>query len=75
MVPKTSFSMADVREVAKLNVAALIKLDVFGGCFIASGTQLFGFNDTAQILIKHSYKGPSTKKSNSLDNKCFGSVT
>ena len=61
MVPKISFPMVDVRDVASLHVQALSNSNATGKRIVASTGQPNGFDTAAKILIDAGYKGPSTR--------------
>ncbi len=61
MVPKLSFPMVDVRDVAMLHVKALSITEASGRRFIAASAEPNGFISAAQILKDAGYKGPSTR--------------
>jgi len=61
MLPKMSFPMVDVRDVAKLHVQAMTTADAAGKRIVASTAQPGSFIEAAQILKDKGYKGPSTR--------------
>jgi dihydroflavonol-4-reductase len=61
MVPRMSFPMVDVRDVAKLHVQAMTTPDAAGKRIVASTANPGSFIEAAQILKDKGYKGPSTR--------------
>ena len=61
MIPKMSFPMVDVRDVAYLHVAALTEPKAANQRFIATEKVGRSFQWVCQFLIDNGYKGPSTK--------------
>lgn len=61
MVPNVAFPMVDVRDVAKLHVAALKEEEAANQRFIATETNPRSLQEMGEILNMLGYTGPSTR--------------
>lgn len=61
MVPNTSFPMVDVRDVAKIHVAAMTHADAAGKRIVASLAEPVSFLDMAKILKSNGYERVGTR--------------
>jgi dihydroflavonol-4-reductase len=66
MVPNAAFPMVDVRDVAKLHVAALKQKKAANQRFIAADSEPRSFQEIGAMLNKLGYTGPSTRLAPSL---------
>ena len=61
MIPNVAFPMVDVRDVAKLHVAALKEEKAANQRFIAAESKPISFQEIGTMLNKLGYTGPSTR--------------
>ena len=61
MIPNVAFPMVDVRDVAKLHVAALKEEKAANQRFIAAESKPISFQEIGAMLNKLGYTGPSTR--------------
>ncbi len=61
MVPNSAFPMVDVRDVARLHVAALKEKKAANQRFIAAESEPRSFQEIGAMLNKLGYTGPSTR--------------
>lgn len=72
MLPNCHYVMSDVRDVAKIHVAAMENNDSNGKRFIVTSKQAYSFVEIASILKKNGFKKASPKKAPSLMVKVMG---